>query len=550
MKKDLTMRKNTFVKGTFISTFGILLTKLLGVLYVIPFYHIIGDVGGALYGYAYTVYLFFISFAASGLPFAISKLTSEYQALGYYRVKNRAFYLGKVFSFLFGFLCFFIVFLFAPIISKLIFLKDVSPSHIRDVTFVIRIISFVFLISPILSVYRGYFEGHRFMSPPSISQVLEQFVRVMMILIGCFVISYFFPSNIRLIVSIALFGAVVGALVSYLYLFFKYQKNKSRFLEKVRDVNEPIVKNKVILKKIFVYAFPFLMIDLLKSLYNYTDMFTVVRGLVKYAGYDTSMAEGIYSMLSTWSLKFNMIVLSVSSGIIVGLIPNLSEGLIKKKNDLIQNKICLSIDMLLYICIPITFGISFLAKPIWTLFYGNSVYGPSVLSYYIFVGLVVSLFMVLITIIQVLKDYLWVFLSLMFGVLFKIMFNIRFLNIFISIGLPPYYGFITTTLVGYVFSIIICFVILSRKYHIHFESVLNHFIDILCGSFLMILVLNLLKIIIPIVSMNRFINIILILIYALFGALVYFYYAYRTGLTKKIFGDRFFKSIMNIFMKK
>ena len=57
MKKDPTMRKSTFVKGAFITTLGIVISKILGILYVIPFHAIIGETGGALYGYAYTIYL-------------------------------------------------------------------------------------------------------------------------------------------------------------------------------------------------------------------------------------------------------------------------------------------------------------------------------------------------------------------------------------------------------------------------------------------------------------------------------------------------------------
>ena len=76
------MKKNSFIGGTIIATLGIIITKIIGLLYVIPFYAIIGDQGGALYGYAYTVYQLFLSLSTAGFPFAISKLTSEYLALG------------------------------------------------------------------------------------------------------------------------------------------------------------------------------------------------------------------------------------------------------------------------------------------------------------------------------------------------------------------------------------------------------------------------------------------------------------------------------------
>ena len=73
MKKDITMKKNTFVKGALITTLGVIFTKILGILYVIPFHALIGEKGGALYGYAYTVYSVFISLASAGIPLAISK---------------------------------------------------------------------------------------------------------------------------------------------------------------------------------------------------------------------------------------------------------------------------------------------------------------------------------------------------------------------------------------------------------------------------------------------------------------------------------------------
>ena len=104
MKKDKTMYKSSFVKGAFITTLGIVIAKILGILYVIPFHAIIGDEGGALYGYAYTIYLVFMSLSTAGIPLAISKVISEYQTLGYMKAKKRAFFLGKSIAFILGLL--------------------------------------------------------------------------------------------------------------------------------------------------------------------------------------------------------------------------------------------------------------------------------------------------------------------------------------------------------------------------------------------------------------------------------------------------------------
>ena len=68
------MKKNSFVEGTFIATFAIIIVKILGVLYVIPFYRIIGESGGSLYSYAYNVYNLFLNISTAGIPIAISKI--------------------------------------------------------------------------------------------------------------------------------------------------------------------------------------------------------------------------------------------------------------------------------------------------------------------------------------------------------------------------------------------------------------------------------------------------------------------------------------------
>ena len=61
------MKKNGFMEGAIIATIAIIISKVLGVLYVIPFYKIIGEQGGALYGYAYNIYNILYA-----LPFPLS----------------------------------------------------------------------------------------------------------------------------------------------------------------------------------------------------------------------------------------------------------------------------------------------------------------------------------------------------------------------------------------------------------------------------------------------------------------------------------------------
>ena len=546
MKKDKVMKKSTFVKGAFVTTLGIVISKILGILYVIPFHAVIGEQGGALYGYAYTIYLLFMSLSSAGIPLAISKVVSEYHALGYYNAKKRAFILGKKLAMVMGMLCFILIMIFAPVLARWVLGDLTGGNTIESVTLVIRIIASAILVVPVLSVYRGYFEGHRFMNAPSISQVIEQIVRVLVIVIGSYLVLDIFKMSLTTSVGVALFGATVGALISYFYLVFKLNGNKRKFNEKIRSVNEPIISNKVIFKKIIIYAIPFIMIDIFKSLYNYVDMVTVVKALVN-VGFSVNDSEVVMSMLSTWGSKFNMIVLSVSTGVIVSLIPNLTQSVVNKDKKDMNIKINQTLSMLFFLMIPMSIGISFLAEPIWTVFYGSSKYGPSILGFYIFVGLIIGLFTAMVSVVQILKDYKTVFISLLAGIVIKIILNVNLINTFYSLGLPAYYGVITASLIGYLVSFVICIVVLASKFKINFEESAKNFIDILCASLFMMIVLFVMSLVIPKSLDGRFINIFTILLYSVVGAVVYFVFLIRTKTINNIFGgkiDKFIKKMV------
>ena len=538
MKKDRTMKKSTFVNGAFITTLGIVIAKIFGILYVIPFHAVIGEKGGALYGYAYTVYLVFMSLSTAGIPLAISKIVSEYQTLGYYGAKKRAFIIGKRIALLLGVTSSLILLIIAPLLAKWILGDLTGGNKISDVTFVIRVISTAVLIVPVLSVYRGYFEGHRFMSPPSISQIVEQIIRILVIVVGSYLMLKVFKLSLTSAVGVAVFGATVGALGAYVYLVNKKLRNKQKFNEKIRAVNEPIITNKEILKKIVIYAVPFIMIDIFKSLYSYVDIVTVVKGLVKYADFSIGDAEIVMSILSTWGAKFNMILFSVSTGVIVSLIPNLTKSVVDNDQKSINKKISQSLSIILFLTVPMTIGLSFLSDAVWTLFYGSSKYGASVLSYSIFVGFFAGLFTPIVSIVQVLKDYKTVFISLLVGLILKILLNTKLIVAFYKMGVPAFFGVSTASIVAYLVAFIICLVSLRIKYNVEYEQLVKNFVDILCGSMVMTIILFLLRSIIPVFSDCRIMNLFIILVYSISGVIAYLIFAYRTKTIQNIFGNK------------
>ena len=113
------------------------------------------------------------------------------------------------------------------------------------------------------------------------------------------------------------------------------------------------------------------MIDVFKSLINSVDVFMLVKVLVNGIGYTTTQAEAIMSVVSTWGLKINMIIVSIATGLMVSLIPNLTASFVKKDMKDVKSKINQTLQVLLFFTIPMTFGLSVLAKPVWTVFNGR-----------------------------------------------------------------------------------------------------------------------------------------------------------------------------------
>lgn len=548
-KKEL--KQNSFLNGAFVATMGIVITKVLGMLYVIPFYAIIGEQGGALYGYAYTIYLLFQSLSCAGIPNAISKIISEYQTLGYSKAKEKAFKIGRRLAVFMGIFVFIILFLFAPIIAKAIIGDLTGGNTLSDVTYVIRVIATAILVVPILSIYRGYLEGHKFITPTAISQVVEQVARIVVIIAGSYAALNVFHLSLTTAVGVATFGATAGALIGYLYLLDKVFKHKKELNNITEVKDEPVISTKEILEKIFFYALPFIMIDVFKSAYNFVDMTTLVKTLVHSAGYTTVAAENSMSVISTWGNKLNMIIVSISTGIIISLIPNLTSSAVKGDKKDVHHKINQTLQILLFLSVPMTIGLSFLSQPVWDVFYGNkSAVGAEIMAYYIFVALIISTYTALVSIVQVLKYYKEVFISLFAGVLIKALTNVYLIKTFCGLGLQPVYGSITATILGYLVGIILCLYYLKKKCGVSYKPTIRIIGKIIIADIFMILSLFLVKFVVPISSSVRLLNIPIILVYTIIGAGVYLLVSYKSGVIEEVLGNKMLAKIKRKVAKK
>lgn len=502
MKK---LRKNNFLEGAFIATLCIIVTKIIGILYVIPFYKIIGEQGGTLYGYAYNIYNVFLIISSAGIPLAISKLTSEYNTLNMNNKKIRMYHLATKIIMTFSILSFLICFIFAPQLSNLIIGELEGGNTIKDVTFVIRLISFALLVVPFLSVERGYLQGHRYIKEPSISQVIEQVARIAIIIIGSYLCTYIFKLPIRYAVGISVFAACIGGLVTYIYLHIIIRKNKNQigFDNQSKTTKE---EDKEITKKIILYSIPFVIISLANTLYTSTDMILVLRTLPK-LGYTAIDTEFISSVFTTWGVKFNTIVTSIPSGLIISLIPNMVKDYTEKNMQAVNSNFNKCLKIILLIIAPLAIFMSGMSTSLWNVFYGNSIYGPSIIKYSLIVTVLDCLYIVINSLLQSLNKPKVIYTSVIIGTLTNLILDIPFMYLFHHLGLPAYHGAITATLIGTSISNIISILYLKRKMKFNYNETIKSIPRFTFSLFILIPMILIFNNILPITSPNRIIQI-------------------------------------------
>ena len=176
--------EDKMARGSAWMTIGNMGSRLLGVIYILPWYIWMGEygaVGNALFNIGYTVYSFFIMVSTAGIPAAVAKQVAYHNSRQEYRTSQRLFIRATQAMLILGVISAVTMYALAPVLAeqagggaKLI------PS--------MRSLSVALLIIPVMSVIRGYFQGIQNMAPYAISQLAEQAARIVYMLIATFVI--------------------------------------------------------------------------------------------------------------------------------------------------------------------------------------------------------------------------------------------------------------------------------------------------------------------------------------------------------------------------
>ncbi|WP_019378181.1 putative polysaccharide biosynthesis protein [Virgibacillus halodenitrificans] len=528
---------SNIVRGTMLLTGASFLSKFLGMIYVIPFNALVGETGGTLFAYAYTPYSIFISISTVGVPLAVSKFVSKYNAVGDYETGMRMFKAGISLMSVTGFLAFLTMFFSADwLAGRMITSDDPVNITVNDVAFVIRMVSVALIVIPAMSIVRGFFQGHNSMGPTAVSQVVEQIIRIVFLLGGAFVILKFMNGTITAAVGFSTFAAFIGAMASCLVLFVYWKKRKTylnRQIEQQTYTHE--IPKKDLFIEIFRYAGPFVLVGLAIPLYQMVDQFTFERAMV--AADQKDIWEFAYSAINFYGHKLVIIPITLATGLSLAILPTLTNSYTQQNRQLLNKQINQALQIILVLVIPAVVGMSMLANEAYGSLYGMGKIETTgtLLAWYAPVALLFALFSVSSSILQGINQQKYAVFSLLAGLLIKVLFNIQLIYIFGAKGAIFGTALAAGTAVAMNLWRIRSAIDFSFKEIIKRTMLIGIFILFMCIAIL--LAKYIFGFFLPFEE-QRWAALVMLIIGVGIGGMVYLWFAYKSTLLERVLGEK------------
>lgn len=356
MSKD-----NNFIKGAAILGIAGVIVKILGAIYRIPIGNIIKTEGMGYYQTAYPFYVLLLTISTSGFPVAIAKLVAERRAINDYRGAFKVFKVALIGLLLGGILTsLFVLFRAESIVRSL---KNVNAYYA-----LVALVPALFFV-PIMATFRGFFQGRQDMVPTAISQISEQFFRVL----SGFLFTYLLlDKGIPIAAGGASLGGSVGAITGTISIYLIY-------LYKRKDIKEEInqyplaeeYKISSIVKDLLTIAVPITIGAAIAPIMDTIDAGLVLNRLQS-IGYTEGMSNELYGQLKGFAQTLINLPQVFSIAIAMSLVPAISNSTARKEKKEIDNLISSGIRMTLLIGLPCALGLFVLAKPIISLLYFNN----------------------------------------------------------------------------------------------------------------------------------------------------------------------------------
>lgn len=335
-----------------------LMVKVIGSVNRILLSRLLGGEGIGLYQMAYPVYLLLLAVSSAGIPVAISIIVAEHLAKKDYGGVQQIFRLSLRLTFCLG------IFLASSLVLVSNWLVDSGILQDGRAHYALLALTPAVFFATILASFRGFFQGHQLMMPPAVSQILEQFVRVVTMVVLAYVL---LPHGLEFAAAGAAFGAVPGSITGLIVLSFFYRKYRHLWQqgEHKNIAAGPIVK------RLLILALPVSCANILVPVTSSIDMLLVPNRLVD-SGFTVEQATTLFGYLAGMAQPLLMMATIPTVSLAASLVPAVSEAYTLQDKASIEKKASTAMKLCCLITVPAAVGMSALAEPISLLLYGTS----------------------------------------------------------------------------------------------------------------------------------------------------------------------------------
>lgn len=350
--------RNDGLIGALLMTTSALVVKILGFLYKVPLSHYLGDEGMGYYNSALSVYAIFYILAASAIPKAFSIILT----------RGRIHYCKKAFRI--SVISFSVFFSSLGIIASLILFHCAKSLAtligVDGAYYAIKFIAPAVFVSSLGSLCRGYLLSVNKLLSVAISEALEATLKL---LCGLFFVIYAKNKAVTLleVSAFATYGISIGALVSFLFLFFNIiicKKPKHSF----GNSNFSFL---YFISSILKITIPLTLTSVLISLSNILDVSLISKGLLN-AGIAKEIAVSQYGNYSTLVLPLFSFVTSLASAYSLSMFPKITRAYEERNETVLLKTIQDGIPMLLCFSVFLSCGFYFFGHDYFAIVFPNS----------------------------------------------------------------------------------------------------------------------------------------------------------------------------------
>ena len=448
MDQQTTNQQKQMLLGTAWLTASNFISRFLGAIYIIPWYIWMGKHGAeanGLFTMGYNIYAWFLLISTAGVPVAVAKQVAKYNTI---EQKDHSFTLIREFlkfMLLLGVIFAVIMYLLSPFFARVSGVgKELIP--------VMQSLSWAVLVFPAMSVIRGFFQGFNNLKPYAMSQIAEQVIRVIWMLLATFFIMKLGSKDYVAAVTQSTFAAFVGMFASMAVLVYFLWKTNLLTSILHKPANSAEINSRALLVDTIREAIPFIITGSAIQLFQIIDQMTFINTMKWFTNYSNSQLVVMFSYFSANPNKITMILIAVATSIGGVGIPLLTENYVKGDLKAAARLIQDNLSMLLLFLLPATIGSVLVARPLYTIFYGQ----PDSLALGLFIfamlqTLILGVYTVLSPMIQALFQNRKAIIYFGYGVLVKLILQIPFIYLFRA------YGPLLATTIGLIVPIILMY---------------------------------------------------------------------------------------------